>query len=316
MKSKTTIFITLFAGITTLFFAVVGKHTPQSDRALYIQSYSSEENRRIGYDLTNIRQLVFADAVAPKERAPIYLATVGGPGSRKSTNLEEWLEKNPSYKKGVYIDPDQRVLKFMINTYHAISLNAKELAKDLDLRIRQRAYEKWRAASNHIVNRLFEEAVAGRYDIIHGTTSTGAHVPAMHKKLRETGYQLHLMLCFADEEYRFSAIDYRNLVQKFYQSTPEDGIAKGMLFYPRIAHCCRTGDRVLFMWTPTFLQQGRCVAEIVDGKLQVYCEKGFNAVRKLYAKHCDLLEKKGVVTEPWESFIPDRKRRDSNPRIP
>ena len=100
----------------------------------------------------------------------------------KSTILETFLKENSEEGENfVYVDPDVRGLKFMINTYledvgpYAIS-KSTEYAK--------KAYEKWRGASNYIANTLFNEAYVQGLNIAHGTTATVAEVTNLYKNLK------------------------------------------------------------------------------------------------------------------------------------
>ncbi len=79
----------------------------------HLQSYSESEKELIEKDLKVVRSVCF-DGVKPAEHAPFFLTTAGGPGSRKSTILERFVASHPEYQGGVYLDPDQRGLKFII----------------------------------------------------------------------------------------------------------------------------------------------------------------------------------------------------------
>ena len=157
---------------------------------------------------------------------------------------------HPEYQSGVYLDPDPRTLKFMVHTYYAQSLNPLLIsaANDYD-RVIKDAYEKWRAGSNYIVLSLLEEAFEAGRNIVFGTTSTGGHIPDFFAKLKENHFEIVLLLCSCPDDVRYKAVDYRNRVVRFYQSSPEDAIAKGILFPQKMASYFAYADRLYFFWS-------------------------------------------------------------------
>lgn len=141
----------------------------------HLDGYTPEEKKAIEKDLKVVRDVCFnTSSDQPEARKPVYIATAGGPGSRKTTILERFIRKQPSASHIIYIDPDHRALKFMAHTYYSQSLCAAVVAeqKSYGLSVKS-AYQKWRAASNYIAFTLLEEAFAQGVDIAHGTTSTG-----------------------------------------------------------------------------------------------------------------------------------------------
>ena len=128
----------------------------------HLVSYDDKEKEDIAKDLEVVRSVCHVKEAPSKDR-PFYLASAGGPGSRKSTILERFIESHPEFQSGVYLDPDQRALKFMAHTYYDKSLNALQVASKPDyLEIQKGAYEKWRGASNYITLMLLEEALQKR----------------------------------------------------------------------------------------------------------------------------------------------------------
>ena len=110
----------------------------------YLSSYADQEKADIDKDLAVVRDIC-CEPWKTEEQKPFYLATVGGPGARKSTILERFLSKHPEFSNGAYLDPDQRALRFMVNTYYKYSLSAIAIAEQEDYtNIRKQAYEKWR----------------------------------------------------------------------------------------------------------------------------------------------------------------------------
>jgi predicted ABC-type ATPase len=192
---------------------------PENVLTSLIADYTADEKERIELDLSNIRVLTFRGKMSHLE--PIYIATAGAPGSGKSTILEKELKENPLYFKmnPAYIDPYQRGLKFMINTYwQDLTLgnvsNDQSYEKNLEA-----ACKKWDAAANYIANTLLNEAFAHGYSIAHGTTSSGEFIEQLYISLKAAGYQIHLMICEASLENRIAALEHRMYVQGFYEST-------------------------------------------------------------------------------------------------
>ncbi len=88
----------------------------------FLLGYSPVEVALIKDDLDNLRKLCFRGISFVPIDKRIYVATAGGPGAGKSTIFEDYLSKKPNF---VYLDPDQRALRFMINTYLQEFTNGK-----------------------------------------------------------------------------------------------------------------------------------------------------------------------------------------------
>ena len=226
--------------------AVIPENIVQSLRS----GYSKEELRLLDHDLEWIRQLVFGDKKAPKNRMPVYLASAGAPGARKSTILESYLYTRQEFSDAIYVDPDQRALKFMVNTYYDRGLNNYKISQSKDYQTAQKAaYDHWRAGSNYIANTLLNEAIAGGFDIAHGTTLTGPHSGALLKKIKDAGYQIILVLCGAEDSLRVETVRYRNEVQGFYQTDPGDVKDKALLFPQRLKDYFDHADELWIHWS-------------------------------------------------------------------
>lgn len=220
-----------------------------------LKPYSEGEKVLIMEDLSLIRKLAFSKC-KNKNKKPVYLATAGGPLSRKSTILEKALAEDSKYKDAVYLDPDQRGLKFMVNTYIARGLSNYKIyqtfheEKKTDIQsVRKDAYDYWRSASNYITNTLINEAVEQRCDLAHGTTLTGGASPKLLKGLKDRGYEIQLLLAFAPQKFKESALKFRDEKQGFYQASPEDIFAKAYLFKERIPDYFDYADFIEIYWT-------------------------------------------------------------------
>lgn len=235
----------------------------------HLSSYTTEEVELIKKDLEVVRSITFKEG-EPKEK-PLYLATAGGPGARKTTILERFMASHPEMcSQMAYLDPDQRALKFMAHTYYSRSLCASEIAKyPIHLAAAKAAYEKWRGGSNFITLTLLEEAFAQKRDIAHGTTSTGEIVGTLLSKIKEAGYHITLLLCSCEDDLRVHSIQYRNEEQKFYQSTPEDAVTKGKFFPLRMPIYFKYADTLYLYWSDNLSTQERLAAIIQDKKIQI-----------------------------------------------
>lgn len=249
-----------------------------------LKPYSQEEINLLADDLAFIEKLSFRGKKAPENRKPIYLATAGAPGARKSTILESYLSKYEKFSQSIYVDPDQRALKFMGNTYLARSLGNYEVSLYEDYQIAQKAaYDYWRPASNYIANTLLNKAVEQRFDIAHGTTLTGPHSATLLKNLRNAGYEIILVLCGAEDELRLDTVSYRNKVQGFYQTSPEDVKGKGHLFTQRIGDYFDHADELWVHWSNEIKSplDPAAFISLKDKYLDIYAQDLYNQfVRK------------------------------------
>lgn len=233
--------------------------------ASHLKNYNDDELIAIEKDLAMVRSVCFMNALPVTGRAPLYIATAGGPGTRKSTILERYIHAHPDLNQAVYLDPDARGLRFMAHTYYSQSLNYYEIAskKSYD-DVLKAAYEKWRGASNYITLTLLEEALQNNYDILYGTTSTGPHMAQFLPQLKKAGYRIELLLCSCNFDVREEAIEYRNKDIRFYQSSPEDAISKGKYFSERMPLYFQYADKLSFYWSDDLFQPEH-LAAVLDG---------------------------------------------------
>jgi len=283
------LFLTCCSLQATLFF------TPEMI-STHLKGYTENEVQLIEKDLQVVRSVCLEGTRNADTR--FYLATAGGPGARKTTILEKFLSTHPEYQDGVYLDPDPRTLKFMVHTYYAQSLNSLAIAssENYDQTIKN-AYDKWRAASNYIVLNLFEEAVAAGRSITYGTTSTGAHTPLFFSRLKDDGYNIVLLLCSGPDNMRKEAVEYRNKVVRFYQSSPEDAVAKGKLFSQRMGAYFEYADLMYLYWSDSLFAPERLAAIWRDGKLEVQDPEAMQCF-------IDKYEADRIALEMEEQFIP------------
>jgi len=268
----------------------------------HLKEYSEEEVRLLNKDLDVVRSVCLDDTHNTETR--FYLATAGGPGARKTTILEKFISLHPEYQSGVYLDPDPRTLKFMAHTYYALSLNPLVVASTNSYdQVIQNAYKKWRAGSNYIVLSLLEEAFAKGRSITYGTTSTGGHIPNFFAKLKENDYEIILLLCSCPDDVRYEAVDYRNSVVRFYQSSPEDAVAKGVLFPQRMDSYFAYADRIYFYWSDSLFAPERLAGVWEKGELILHDSDAMQRFIGKYEADRTTLEQTGVSIPSFKTFL-------------
>lgn len=275
--------------------------TPQMISS-HLKGYTEEEVQLLHKDLDVVRELCLDGTKNTETR--FYLATAGGPGARKTTILEKFVSEHPEYQAGVYLDPDPRTLKFMVHTYYARSLNPLIISKASSYdQVIKNAYEKWRAGSNYIVLTLLEEAFEEGRSIIYGTTSTGAHIPEYFKRLKSNNYEIVLLLCSCPDKVRYEAVDYRNREIRFYQSSREDAVAKGVLFSQRMESYFASVDQMHFYWCDSLFSPERLAGTWSKGTLEIYDSKAMQRFIDKYEMDRKALKAKGVIIPSFESYL-------------
>lgn len=276
--------------------------TPQMI-ATHLETYTDKEIHLLKKDLKVVRSVCFGDDIHLTENR-FYLATAGSPGARKTTILERFVSAHPKYQGGVYLDPDPRTLKFMVHTYHAQSLTHLVISETPDYyQVIKNAYEKWRAGSNYIVLNLFEAAAEEGYSIIHGTNLTGTHIPEFLAKLKEHDYQIVLLLCSCPNDLRKEAIEYRNQVVRFYQSSPEDAIAKGKFFPQRMEAYFNYADVLFFYWSDQLFSPERLAGVWQNGKLEIHDYEAMQRFAEKYEADRASLATEELRIPSFESYF-------------
>ena len=268
----------------------------------HLETYTDQEIQLLEKDLAVVRSVCLDDTSNTDTR--FYLATAGGPGARKTTILEKFVADHPEYQGGVYLDPDPRTLKYMVHTYYAQSLSPLVISQAKDYNdVIKNAYDKWRYGSNYIVLSLFEEAIDAGRSIIYGTTSTGAHTPNFFTKLKENDFQIVLLLCSCPDDLRYDAVEYRNKVVRFYQSSPEDAVAKGKLFPQRMGAYFAHADLMYFYWSDDLFSSERLAGVWRDGKLEVHDAQAMQCFVDKYEADRSALAAEGQVIPSFTSYL-------------
>lgn len=293
--------IFLMFSFSSVAIATSGPFSSETQIKLYLKEYSEDEISLIKDDLENIRKLCFRNTTPATLKERVYIATAGGPGAGKTTILEEHLRDK---KQFVYLDPDQRALKFMINTYLQAFTNDKVNEFKIHTRsdwekLLEKAYSKWRASSNYITQILLNEAFKNGYNIAHGTTSTSEHVAEIYQKLKENGYKISLLLIYSTDENRSNALQHRTKVQNFVQNTLEDSIKKGKLFAERLPVYFQYADEMNIYWIDHFLESQTLAATLKRGQsMTVHNAEAMKKFTDQYDK-----DRAGKDLKPLQAYI-------------
>jgi hypothetical protein len=294
--------------ILGFFFCLIAIHlqgavffTPEMISS-HLKDYSEEEIALINKDHQVVHGVCFDGVALPSTKTPIYLATAGAPGSRKSTILEKFLQKN-SKDNFVYVDPDPRTLRLMVNTYYKW-LTPLRIAQEnnYDVVI-QKAYDKWRGGSNYIALTLLEEALEGGYHVAHGTTLTGNLIPLFLKKLKEHNRKIVLLLCSCPDQLRNEAVQYRNSQVRFYQSTPQDALSKGLFFPQRMGAYFDYADELYFYWSDSLFAEERLGGVWRAGQLHLVDGEAMKRFIDKYEADRLFLAEQNVLIPAFKTYL-------------
>src|SRR3990167_9140838 len=184
-----------------------------------LNDYPVEDLRNIVKDFFNLKDKIFKDAFK-NQVIRQYVVTAGGPGSGKSTILENYLKENPGF---AYIDPDRSCLLHMENTYNKYILSHTP----------QESYEKWRNASNFIANVLMCYALEEGYNIAHGATMTSPYSVNEFEALKGYKYNRKILHINCPDELRIDSEKTRR-ESGIFQCSDIDFVNKGEDFFKRL----------------------------------------------------------------------------------
>lgn len=276
-----------------------------------LKEYSETEKELIQKDYKIVESICLPNCKNLKK--PIYFATAGAPGARKSTILESFLREKDLLPFVAYLDPDQRAMRYMAHTFQNLSINAFNLAQKDNETLKKDAYNQWRGGSNYITVSLLVKAFQNRMNIAHGTTLTGGHIPNFLPQLKELGYDLVLLLCFTEDEDRFKAIEHRIKNQGIYQSTVEDAVNKGLFFPQRMRHYFKNADTLYLYWSDSFPSAERLAAVLDEGRLNIQDDEAYELIIDKYERDRETIAQKQEKTLPtWQECIEEYTSRFSS----
>ena len=249
-------------------------------------------------DYRHIREDAFADKT-PEAGRKLYIATAGAPGAGKSTVLDQETQggQDPRYANAVFVDPDRGALEHM-RTYRGL-LTAGDKAGMGIKEAGIQAYDRARPASNVISNLIYNEAVEGGHNVIHGTTNTAPVVGKSLEKLKAAGYETKLLLVSASDDTRLASVQRRNDQEAFYQSTPEDFKQKSVMFAQRHMDYFKGADEVSLYWHDAPGKNAVKAAEYKEGALTVVNPEAFKAYTDKYETDRQKLAKDNIVVPSW-----------------
>ena len=158
----------------------------------YFPSSTYEEDKN---NNQNMLSTSYTSIFNEQKKRPVFLSTAGAPGTGKSHYIEHL---DHGLEQFVYVDPD-RVCLPAIQAYHTLNQTDSE-----------RAYQKFRDASNFMANFMLIRAVSERKHIVYGTTASSDRVKTIYQHLRGAQYVIDIRVLFADQKLRLGAINHRN----------------------------------------------------------------------------------------------------------
>ena len=191
--------------------------------------YTADDKKLI---LNDLQGLLFEKFTTPTPAAglrPVYIASVGAPGTGKSYFLESsYVGKIDA----IYIDPDRVSLPAMQGYIADRAINQPA------------AYIKWRNGSNFIAYFMLTEALSRGLSIIHGTTSSNPIMKQIYQSLRANDYMIRLDLLFTEAEHRNQALDYRARSENGVTVSVEDARGKAKPIFERLLDAYYLADQI------------------------------------------------------------------------
>lgn len=233
--------------------------------------YSSDERLLVEAELDRLYKQLTQGCTAPQVRKSFTLSA-GAPGAGKSTLLEELLLKDASLQNAVFSDPDERALKLM-GVYKDDIQNFGGDALGLAL-----SYTKWRWASNYISNSIMNRACADQFNVLLGTTATGAAVKFLYDNAHREGYEVTTLIVTAPEDVRVESARRRFEVEqtRFTNDTAE----KGHLFYERVPLYFERSNHFKLYWRDAVQGEAVLAATGQGGVVSVHDQSALQSIEE------------------------------------
>jgi hypothetical protein len=134
---------------------------------------------------------------------------------------------------------------------------------------------------------------------------TGSYVSEFLKKLKAEGYQITLVLCYCEDEIRKEAIEYRNNEQRFYQSSPEDAVAKGKFFVEKLSVYFQYADTLHLYWSDDLLVEEKSAAIFNKGEMIINegCACNLDRFIGKFDEDRDVLLAEGKTIPSWDELV-------------
>lgn len=185
--------------------------------------YTKAEIARVKDDISSIYHTILKQNPVKQKLAII---SAGAPGAGKTFLLNQLLLDEKFHGKNyAYICPDDVCLKQQTTTYLADKGDGSKEALE-------KAYNKWRPASNAATHLILGNLIRQNYAFYYGTTSSSPYTYRFFEFLKEKGYRIKLIHVSATDKVRWDSIMDRD--KTFVQTTERDVAEKGILIIPRL----------------------------------------------------------------------------------
>lgn len=121
--------------------------------------------------------------------------------------------------------------------------------------------------------------------------------------VKSAGYELILLLCSAEDDFKQNAVRYRNEEQKFYQSEPEEVISKIQAFPKRMTAYFMHADTLYLFWSDDLFSRERLAAVLQAGNLQVHDSEALSCFIDKFERDRALLSKEDDRIPAWNELI-------------
>ena len=188
-----------------------------------------------------------------------FVLTAGAPGAGKTTLLQSWLQAKAPMHHGVYVDPDETIMKEM-------DLYRQDINAHVSL---ETAYKKWRWASNYIAGTILNRACNDGHDIVYGTTATHPNTGQLYDNIKSSGYEISTLIVAAPADIRQASAQIRFEVEQSRFIPKDDVAAKGKMFYQRLPLYFEKSDHFHLYWRDRVREAPTLVAWGSKGRFHV-----------------------------------------------
>lgn len=266
-------------------------------------SYAPQEHDLIHAEADRLYPLLSDHCTKPGTGSKRLILTAGAPGAGKTVLLNQWVQARPADQRGIYIDPDETILKAMIPYQEDLA------SGDPVLGTLSGAYGKWRAASNYIAGTLINRACADGYDIVYGTTATSPSIKTFYENAKAAGYETTTLIVAAPEDVRRDSVRIRYELERDRFTPVADVVAKGRMFYERLPLYFDLSDHFQLYWRDQVNLAPKCFAWgsqgrfWIDDKGEMDFFEGDLAVEKTGLDWCKLVTRY-LQRYPDNGYVP------------
>jgi predicted ABC-type ATPase len=204
--------------------------------------YTGQEKNLIRAESVRLYAQLTDGCTRPAPESRQFVLTAGAPGAGKTTLLHAWLKANAPAHYGVYVDPDETIMKKMIPFQQDLA------SHDAVLGTLEGAYRKWRWASNYVAGTILNRACNDGYNIVYGTTATHPNTGNLYSSIKNAGYESLTLIVAAPEDIRQASVRIRFEIENSRFIPEEDVTAKGKMFYQRLPLYFEKSDHFQLYW--------------------------------------------------------------------